>query len=190
MEGCEVARGNQRLYSKKRFSSVHCTNLCALYALLQYRISIYTKFTHVSISLHSPIFIFISRSKLSRHPIIFISHSKMNWTGGRLSRHSRRADSSTTSKQKQHFAKMRNHLMSGSVKKGLAKRPNLFMAAPQPPDELPVRDGTGKTELQHPLPPLNHDLHTYQGLYGENKLPGIYLPLHNGSWERPNRESR
>ena len=53
VEGCEVARGNQRLYSKKRFSSVHCTNLHVLHVLLQYRISIYSKFTHVSISLHT-----------------------------------------------------------------------------------------------------------------------------------------
>lgn len=34
LEGSEVARGKQRLYSKKRFPSVHCT-----YSL-QYRISI------------------------------------------------------------------------------------------------------------------------------------------------------
>lgn len=107
----------------------------------------------------------------------------MNWTGGRLSRHSRRADSSTTNKQKQHFAKMRSHLMSGSVKKCSAKPPNFDMAAPQPPDALSVRDRTATTELQQPLDPFSHDLHTYRGLYGENKHPGIYLWLYNNSWE-------
>ncbi|ELR09395.1 hypothetical protein VC83_03173 [Pseudogymnoascus destructans] len=96
----------------------------------------------------------------------------MNWTGGRLSRHSRRADSSTTSKQKQHFAKVRSHLMSGSVKKGPAKRPNFDMAAPRPPDGLRIRDGTVRTQPGQPLAPLSHDLHTYHGVYVENKRPG------------------
>lgn len=53
VEGCEVARGNQRLYSKKRFSPAHSTNLHVLHVLLQYRISIYSKFTHVSIPLNT-----------------------------------------------------------------------------------------------------------------------------------------
>ncbi|KFY58516.1 hypothetical protein V496_06082 [Pseudogymnoascus sp. VKM F-4515 (FW-2607)] len=96
----------------------------------------------------------------------------MNWTGGHLSRHSRRADSSTTSKQKQHFAKMRSRLMSGSVKKGPAKRPSFDMAAPQPLDEMSVRDGTVRTTLQQSPEPSSHHLHTYDCLYGENKRPG------------------
>lgn len=133
---------------------------------------------------------FISRSEPSRHPIIIVSHSKMNWTGGRLSRHSRRADSSTASKQKQHFAKVRSHLMSGSVKNGPAKRPNFDMVAPQPLDELSGRQGTVKTKLQQPLVPFGHNLHADRGLYGENKHPGIYLRFDNSPRERPNPKIR
>ncbi|OBT64433.1 hypothetical protein VE03_05779 [Pseudogymnoascus sp. 23342-1-I1] len=106
----------------------------------------------------------------------------MNWTGGRLSRHSRRADSSTTSKQKQHFAKMRSHFMSGSVKKGPAKPPSFDMAAPQPPDELSVGNGTIRTKPQQPLAPLSRELHSYHGLYGENKYSGR---VENSRHERP-----
>lgn len=114
----------------------------------------------------------------------------MNWTGGRLSRHSRRADSSTTSKQKQHFAKMRSHLMSGSMKKDSAKRPNFDMAGPRPLDGLPVRDGTVRTQLQQPLVPLNHDLHSDHGSYVKNMHSGIYSKFYNSPWERSNPESR
>lgn len=115
---------------------------------------------------------FISRSKPSGQEITFTSHSKMNWTGGRLSRHSRKAGSFTTSKQKQHFAKVRSHLMSGSVKNGQAKRPNFGMAALQPHDELSFRDGSVRTKLQQPIDPFSHDLGVSHSLYGKIKRPG------------------
>ncbi|KFY57601.1 hypothetical protein V497_05445 [Pseudogymnoascus sp. VKM F-4516 (FW-969)] len=115
--------------------------------------------------------LFIARANLYWQEITFTSHSKMNWTGGRLSRHSRKAGSSTTSKQKQHFAKVRSHLMSGSVKNGPAKRPNFGMAAPQPHDELSFRDGSVRTKLQQPIDPFSHDLRVSHSLYGEIKRP-------------------
>jgi hypothetical protein len=40
----------------------------------------------------------------------------MNWTGGRLSRHSRNANGSVTQRQKQHFAKARSNLLNGPQK--------------------------------------------------------------------------
>jgi hypothetical protein len=41
----------------------------------------------------------------------------MNWTGGRLSRHSRNANSSLNQRQKQHFAKVRSGLLNGPQKR-------------------------------------------------------------------------
>ncbi|KFZ17879.1 hypothetical protein V501_01498 [Pseudogymnoascus sp. VKM F-4519 (FW-2642)] len=67
---------------------------------------------------------------------------------------------------------MRSHLMSGSVSKDSAKRPNFDMAAPRPPNGLPVRDATVRTQLQQPLVPLNHDLHSDHGSYVENMHSG------------------
>jgi hypothetical protein len=42
----------------------------------------------------------------------------MNWTGGRLSRHSRNAEGSQTLKQKQYFAKSRSNLSKGPSTRG------------------------------------------------------------------------
>jgi hypothetical protein len=45
----------------------------------------------------------------------------MNWTGGRLSRHSRNAACGLTQRQKQYFAKRRNNAASGSLKRSPQK---------------------------------------------------------------------
>jgi hypothetical protein len=45
----------------------------------------------------------------------------MNWTGGRLSRHSRNAACGLTQQQKQYFAKKRNNATSGSLKRSPLK---------------------------------------------------------------------
>ena len=45
----------------------------------------------------------------------------MNWTGGRLSRHSRNANGSLTQRQKQHFAKVRSNLLNGPQKRSPIK---------------------------------------------------------------------
>ncbi|KFZ12955.1 hypothetical protein V502_06845 [Pseudogymnoascus sp. VKM F-4520 (FW-2644)] len=67
---------------------------------------------------------------------------------------------------------MRSHLMSGSAKKGSAKRPNFDMPALEPSDELFVRDGTIRTKLQQQLAPFGRDLHIDHGLYGGNQNLG------------------
>jgi hypothetical protein len=45
----------------------------------------------------------------------------MNWTGGRLSRHSRKKGDSLVHKQKQHFAKVRSNLFHGNAKRSPVK---------------------------------------------------------------------
>lgn len=50
----------------------------------------------------------------------------MNWTGGRLQRHSRNAGSGAINRQKQHFAKVRTQLQNGSAQHTTPFRPSFL----------------------------------------------------------------
>lgn len=86
----------------------------------------------------------------------------MNWTGGRLSRHSRKADGSIASKQKQHFAKVRSNFMNGSSKRSPEKWSIFDKNVVESRGEASVKSATLQTVAQHPSTGLNHDLHNHR----------------------------
>ncbi|KAF2502644.1 hypothetical protein BU16DRAFT_16289 [Lophium mytilinum] len=54
------------------------------------------------------------------------ARDKMNWTGGRLQRHSKNAGGGVASRQKQHFAKIRTQLQNGVASGQLPFRPSFL----------------------------------------------------------------
>lgn len=99
----------------------------------------------------------------------------MNWTGGRLSRHSRKAEDSVVNKQKQHFARVRNNLMNDSAKRSPAKWSIFDGIDVEGRGETSVRSASLKSRAKHPTT-ASHDFSTgdqyresqrmhFQGIY-------------------------
>jgi len=84
----------------------------------------------------------------------------MNWTGGRLSRHSRKAEDSVINKQKQHFARVRNNLTNGSAKRSPAKWSIFDGINVEVRGETSVRSASQKSRTKHPTTASHHDFST------------------------------
>ncbi|KAI0445390.1 hypothetical protein F4803DRAFT_171340 [Xylaria telfairii] len=76
----------------------------------------------------------------------------MNWTEGSLARHSRgRQRNALIARQKQHFAKVRNNLLSGRVKQGPVK---ISFLPSESSSESPNQAPSDRNNCDGPSPPL------------------------------------
>ncbi|CAD6442512.1 85f934b6-2b65-48f6-9983-6e003c48343f-CDS [Sclerotinia trifoliorum] len=91
----------------------------------------------------------------------------MNWTGGRLQRHSgksSRGAGALTSRQKEHFAKVRSNLRSG----GQRNTPKQWLIF----DRIPVGQSQGKSSKDHAKSMKDHDHTSRQERDGSEIRPG------------------